>query len=191
MQKSSRRSFLQNFLITSPAGVLAPPAGAMMMARPPDWAAVVTYHHGSLAQILDELILADEWSTGSALALSQKLRYQVTAHLVGEETVLYPAAVQHGLADASDSNHPFLEHAKQKLGTALLEFEITAKNETGARRTAQLLRDEIVGHSKEEDTGVYLRLRKELDGTGNAVLGTEYRRAFSSVRPAKVKWLPG
>ncbi|MEJ7929453.1 hemerythrin domain-containing protein [Ramlibacter sp. AN1015] len=155
-----------------PVGSAAAPAGADTIAR----------HHALLAQLLKELPYQEH--PGRALETARRIRYLVSAHLYAEEHSLYPLAHQSGLHE--DMREVFADHADQTLRAAELERLLHAGEMARARSAAGALREQVVRHSTEEERGIY---RDVTDRWGSEVV-YQYERAFASVRPGQVRWLP-
>ncbi len=179
-------------LLLGPAVVLATPAslpmahaGLLQFGRSSSKGLIE--HHRLLADLLNGMLLEDEWPR--ALDTARRVRYVLDAHLLAEENALYPAAERYGFLQRP--RELFTEHAQQKLGAARLEATIAAQDYVAARRACRALRDEVVGHSVEEEDGPYRRLLENA-GPGGVWphLISHYQRAFASVKPARLAWLP-
>ena len=151
-----------------------------------DWFQMVQAHHALIAQTLEEVVGSGE-ASGSRRARSlNKLAYQLTAHSVAEENVLYPALAMNGMTKESDMLYIDQSHAK------VLNAEIdmaAAMNSPGSAwlDKAKALQAAILKHAKEdEEASLYPRLQQAGGPSLQTRLTMLYQSQFSSVRPSRV-----
>ena len=143
-----------------------------------DWMAMVKTHHAMIAKSFDDLLAGTP-----TMAALKKLAYQLTAHSVAEENVLYPALASNGMM--SESDKLYLDQAHAKVGNA--EIDMSAMK--GADKAAltdkiRTLQAAVLKHAKEdEEADLFPKLKDKLDAKQNAMLTAQYKQQFASVKP--------
>ena len=157
-----------------------------------DWMSMVQKHHAQIAATFDELLAAipaegaaTAGKPSSKLASAIKtLGYQLTAHSVAEENVLYPALAMHGLKAESDKL--YLDQAHAKVGHAEIVTATLGLNpaDNNLRSKTQALKDAVLKHAKQdEEAQLYPSLQKAVDANTNQALTKAYAMQFASVKP--------
>lgn len=162
-------------------------AVAQTAAAGGDWFAMVKAHHALIARTFDEVLASDGKPAAARDRLLKKLAYQLTAHSVAEENVLYPALALNGMTTESDKL--YLDQAHAKVMNADLDMTAMMKGKPQGGGAwldkAKALQAAVLKHAKEdEEADLYPKLQQKLDAGMNAMLTAEYRRQFGSVKPA-------
>jgi hypothetical protein len=149
-----------------------------------NWLDMVKVHHLLVAKTLDAVVAADTRTFLARDNLIRTLSYQLTAHSVAEENVLYPAMARAGMV--AESDHLYLDQAHAKVMNAGVELA-AARDRPGTEwlKTAVMLRTAILKHAKEDEEGrLYPQLQQLLTADENYLLSTLYQREFATVRPS-------
>ena len=91
-----------------------------------DWLAMVKTHHLLVAKTLEEMLASNKAIYSRRARMQRTLAYQLTAHSVAEENVIYPALATNGLVTESDQL--YLDQAHAKVLNAQIEMT-SAKDE--------------------------------------------------------------
>jgi len=146
-----------------------------------DWMAMVKAQHGAIAKTLDQLVAAK--GDAPPRDVVERLVYQLTAHAVAEENVLYPAMATNGMADQSGQLYD--EHAKAKIMLSALHMASMKEGKPlqNWRATATKLQSAILQHAKEhEESAMYPKLQEKLDAKQNQLITASYKQQFGSVQ---------
>jgi hemerythrin superfamily protein len=160
-------------------------AVAQTAAAKGDWLAMIQTHHAMIAKSFEQLLA----STGRTYLQRDRLialiGYQLTAHSVAEENVIYPALAMAGMT--TDSDKLYLDQSHAKVMNAQMELAArTTREGTAWMEPAKALQAAVLKHAKEDEEGrLYPQLRQKLSPEQNAMLTAGYQREFSSVRPRR------
>lgn len=176
----------RTFVLSAAAGALLPMQNALAQAAAADgdWLAMVQAHHALISQTFDQALAAKAGAARNKVL--NMLAYQLTAHSIAEENVLYPALAANGLVTESDKLYLDQAHAK------VLNASIDMDAMMGAPESAQLtkikaLQTAVLQHAKTDEEGkFYPQLKQKLDARQNAMLTSNYQLQFESVRPVVV-----
>lgn len=173
-------------LMAGAAAALVPmqQAVAQTAAAGGDWFAMIQAHHLAIAKTFDALLASP--ATGPKRAgLLRQLGYQLTAHSVAEENVIYPALALNGMTTESDKLYLDQAHAKV-MNTETEMAAMKDKAGTAWLDKAKALQAAVLKHAKEdEEANLYPKLRDKLDASMNATLTALYKREFDSVKPVR------
>ena len=175
-------------LLGAAAAALAPMqhAVAQTSLAGGDWFQMVQAHHALIAQTLEALVNSGNASTSRRAGVLNKLAYQLTAHSVAEENVLYPALSNNGMTREADMLYLDQSHAK------VLNAEIDMAAAMGSPPSAWLdkakaLQTAVLKHAKEdEEASLYPRLQQAGGPAMQTRLTALYQSQFNSVKPARV-----
>lgn len=148
-----------------------------------DWLAIVKTHHAAIAKAVEELLATGMKAGATRDTALKKLAYQLTAHCVAEENVIYPALAMHGMTFESDKL--YLDQAHAKVMNA--EVDMAAMTDKGNvwLDKAKALQAAVLKHAKEdEEANFYLKLKQKLDARQNAMLTAEHQHQYASVKAA-------
>ncbi|CAA9419309.1 MAG: Hemerythrin domain protein [uncultured Ramlibacter sp.] len=179
---SNRRLVLATF-----AASLLPmrEAVAQTAAAGGDWFAMIQQHHALVAKTFDRLLASQKATYLARERLVRTLNYQLTAHSVAEENVIYPAIAMAGLRPESDKL--YMDQAHTKVMNSTLELQTAMKDKGNWMQPATTLRDAVLKHAKDDEEGrLYPQLRSKLTAAENALLTANYQREFNSVKPVQV-----
>ena len=146
-----------------------------------DWMAMVKAHHLMIAKSFDDIL----GSSGEpSMRMLKKLAYQLTAHSVAEENVIYPAIAMHGMTRESDML--YLDQAHAKVGNAEIDMDAMTGADKGAMMDkVKALQAAVLKHAKEdEEANLFPKLQQQLDAKQNAMLTMQYKQQFASVKSA-------
>jgi len=147
-----------------------------------DWLAMIQGHHALIARSFDKLLASDRATYLARDQLVRAIGYQLTAHSVAEENIVYPMLAMTGLTGESDKL--YLDQAHAKVMNAQLELQARLKERGDWRKPATALRDAVLKHAKVDEEGrLYPELRAKLDPASNAMVTAGYQREFASVKP--------
>jgi len=146
-----------------------------------DWLAMVKAHHLLVSKTFDQLVESQGKLYSRRDRLKRLLSYQLTAHSVAEENVIYPALAQQGLV--SESDKLYLDQAHAKVMNAAIDMD-DARTDAGWYEKVNALRTAVLQHAKEDEEGrLYPPLHQKLDAAMNAKLTQAYQLEFASVKP--------
>jgi hemerythrin superfamily protein len=185
MKLSTISSLPRRQLIVAAAGVSAFSAlqesVAQTAAAGGDWFAMVKAHHLLISKTFDQLLESRSKLNSRRDRLKRLISYQLTAHSVAEENVIYPALAQQGLVTESDKL--YLDQAHAKVMNAALDMA-DAKGDAAWFAKVEALRAAVLQHAQQdEEAQLYPQLQQKLDAAMNAKLTQAYQREFSSVKP--------
>ncbi|MES2889365.1 MAG: hemerythrin domain-containing protein [Pseudomonadota bacterium] len=153
-----------------------------------DWLAMIKTHHALVAKTLDEMVASNKVTYARRARMQRTLAYQLTAHSVAEENVIYPAMAMNGLVTESDKL--YLDQAHAKVINAQIEMT-NAKDEAAWFDKVRTLQATVLKHAKEDEEGnLYPKLKQMLDGPTNALLTKAYAREFASVEADRSLLVP-
>lgn len=158
-------------------------AAAQTAAAGGDWLDMVKAHHLLVTKTFDQLLAARQGLHTRRERLKRLLTYQLTAHSVGEENVIYPALAQQGLV--SESDKLYLDQAHAKVMNAAVDMADSKTDASGWYEKLEALRAAVLQHAQDDEEGrIYPQLRAKLDTAANARLTAAYQLHFASVKPA-------
>ncbi len=180
---TGRRRLIQAAALAAALGPLRHVA-AQARQRGGDWLAMVKAQHQLIAKTLDELVANTE-RQGLYVQRDRLLRtlsYQLTAHSVAEENVLYPALAIAGLQ--SESDKLYLDQAHAKVMNARLQLaDATQRQSADWMGMARALRDAVLAHAtQDEEARLYPSLQSQLDARRNEQLADAFEREFVAVK---------
>ncbi|HEY8357559.1 MAG TPA: hemerythrin domain-containing protein, partial [Ramlibacter sp.] len=157
-------------------------AVAQTAAAKGDWFAMIQAHHLMIAKSFEQLLASGNRTYLQRDRLIAAIGYQLTAHSVAEENVIYPALAMGGMTAESDKL--YLDQAHAKVMNAQLELAAKANREGGAwMEPARALQAAVLKHAKEDEEGrIYPQLKAKLSPEQNALLTAGYQREFASVQ---------
>jgi len=145
-----------------------------------DWLEMVKTQHTLISKTFDTMLEAGKSTFLKRETLEKALSYQLTAHSVAEENVLYPALARNGLVTESDKL--YLDQAHAKVKNAELKL-MSVKDESAWFAAVRALRDDVLKHAKQdEEAMLYPQLKAKLDAPANALLTREFEKQFASVK---------
>lgn len=156
-------------------------AVAQTAARGGDWLAMVKAHHLLVEKTFAALTDSTDKLFSRRQRMQRTLAYQLTAHSVAEENVLYPALARMGMLTESDKL--YLDQAHAKVMNAELELT-NVKDEGVWLEKVTALQAAVLKHAKQDEEATYYpQLQAKLDAQANAELTMAYMREFKSVHP--------
>lgn len=145
------------------------------------WLDMVKTHHALVSKTMDGMLDAGNKTFYNRDVMQKALSYQLTAHSVAEENVLYPAIARQGVVSTADQL--YLDQAHAKVMNAELDL-IAEQNEGAWFDRLRSLQRAVIRHAKgDEEANVYPALAAKLDPATNAWLSAMYQQQFESVRP--------
>jgi len=184
--QNSRRNAL--FLAAGAvAATMIPIESSFAQAMPSGgaWMTMIQTQHKMIEATFEKLI-----GSGSATYLEQQriqdvLSYQLTAHSVAEENVLYPMIAAKGMVPESDKL--YLDQAHAKVMNAQLEMTtLHKKGDPAWLDVAKKLQAAVLMHAKQdEEANLYPRLQAMLTAQENAEASALYEREFLTVKPRR------
>jgi hemerythrin superfamily protein len=158
-------------------------AAAQAAAAGGDWLDMVKAHHTLVAKTFETMLAAGRKTFATRERQQALLSYQLTAHSVAEENVLYPALARAGMM--SESDKLYLDQAHAKVMNAELSM-LSAKEESAWFDKLRALQAAVLKHAKEdEEAQLYPKLRQALSREANTLLSLAYQREFDSVKPVR------
>lgn len=174
-------------LMAGAAAALLPlrEAVAQTAAAKGDWLSMIKAHHALIAKSFEQLMASDKRTYLQRDRLIRAIGYQLTAHSVAEENVIYPALAMAGMT--SESDKLYLDQAHAKVMNAQMELAARANREgRDWMAPAQALQAAVLQHAKEDEEGrLYPQLQQKLDAAMNKMLTAGYQREFASVKPVR------
>jgi hemerythrin superfamily protein len=160
-------------------------AVAQTAATRGDWLAMVKTHHALISKSFEQLMASTSRTYLQRDRLIRAIGYQLTAHSVAEENIIYPAIAMAGMTTESDKL--YLDQAHAKVMNAQLERAVRANRESSDWMTpAKALQAAVLKHAlQDEEATLYPQLRQKLTPEQNALLTAGYQREFSSVRETR------
>ncbi len=155
---------------------------AQTAAAQGDWLAMIKAHHALIAKSFDALMASEKRTYLQRDRLIRAIGYQLTAHSVAEENIIYPALAMAGMT--SDSDRLYLDQAHAKVMNAQMELAATTNREgRDWMAPAKALQAAVLKHAKEDEEGrLYPQLQQKLDAAMNRMLTAGYQREFASVK---------
>src|SRR4051812_16113920 len=146
-----------------------------------DWFKMIQAHHALVAKTFEQILASGNRTYLAREQLVKLLGYQLTAHSVAEENVIYPAIAMTGMLTEADKL--YLDQAHVKVMNAQLEMKAQLKDKADIIEPARALQTAVLQHAKQdEEATLYPQLRAKLDPTMNAMLAAKYQREFNSVK---------
>lgn len=147
------------------------------------WLEMVKGHHEAISRSFDALLDPGEAARMKRDSMLRSLAFQMTAHAVAEENVIYPALAVNGLLTESD--RLYLEQAHFKVQMAMLQAVDAQEREASAQwlGAVRQLRDVVLTHARrDEEELLYPRLALQIGDRGNQELALAYDREYAQVR---------
>ncbi|HYF40837.1 MAG TPA: hemerythrin domain-containing protein [Ramlibacter sp.] len=160
-------------------------AVAQTAAAKGDWLAMVKAQHALIAKSFEQLLASQNRTYLQRDRMIRAIGYQLTAHSVAEENILYPALAMAGMT--TDSDKLYLDQAHAKVMNAQMEMAARANREGQAwLEPARALQAAVLKHAKEDEEGrLYPQLQQKLGAEQNAMLTAGFTREFASVKPGR------
>jgi hemerythrin superfamily protein len=156
-------------------------AAAQTAAAGGDWLAMIQAHHALVAKSFDKLLASGKSTYMTREQLVKTIGYQLTAHSVAEENVIYPAIAMNGTM--SDADKLYLDQAHAKVMNAQLEMQAEMKDKGNWMDAARSLQTAVLRHAKDDEEGrIYPALKAKLEPAMNQMLSVKYKREFDSVK---------
>ncbi len=172
----------RSLVLAGAAAALLPlrQAVAQTAAAGGDWLQMVQAQHALVAKSFDKLLASGNATYTTRDQLVHALAYQLTAHSVAEENVLYPAIAMAGMVNESDKL--YLDQAHAKVMNAQLEMQSRLKDKGNWQEAARALQAAVLQHAKEdEEARLYPQLQARLSPGENALLTQNFMREFRTV----------
>lgn len=145
------------------------------------WFDMVRQQHAMITDTFGRMLATRGEQVDERKRLQHRLAYQLTAHSVAEENVLYAAMALQGMAGASDKL--YIEQAHLKVGNA--GIDMTAPNDPTWRTQVVNLQAATLHHAKqEEEAELFPRLMQAAGPDMNARLTYKFQQQFASVQPS-------
>jgi hemerythrin superfamily protein len=149
-----------------------------------EWLQMIKAHHLLISQTFDQILKASPAKKPPS-ALLDKLAYQLTAHSVAEENVIYPALAMAGMNAEADKL--YLDQSHAKLLNAQIDMMAQMDATSGWQDRVRELQAAVLKHAKEDEEGqLYPQLQSRLKAQQHTMLAAQYNKQFESVRPVKV-----
>ncbi|MDB5750472.1 MAG: hypothetical protein JWP65_893 [Ramlibacter sp.] len=181
MENLSRRSIM----VAAAALLSLQRAAAQSAAARGDWFATIKAHDAMIAKSFEALMTSERRTQLQRERLIAVTGYQLTAHSVAEENVIYPALAMVGMT--AESDRLYLDQAHAKVMNGQLELAV-GTNRAGSTWTepARALQTAVLEHAKEDEAAqLYPQLQQKLTPEQNALLTAGYQREFASVKPRR------
>ncbi|NUZ07812.1 hypothetical protein [Piscinibacter koreensis] len=173
----SRRSLLAG--AAASAALLSMHDAIAQSSSAGNWLAMVKVHHAMVMKTLDEMLDANNRTFLRRERMHLALHYQLTAHSVAEENVLYPAIAR--TLQMSDADKLYLDQAHAKVMDAELAM-LSAQQETEWFDKLRALKAALQQHATGDEEGrLYPELQGKLDAATNRMLATAYQAEFATV----------
>lgn len=173
-------------MVATAAAALVPlrESVAQTAAAKGDWLAMVKAHHALVAKTFDTLLASERKTHLQREMMVHTLGYQLTAHSVAEENVLYPALARAGMLTESDKL--YLDQAHAKVMNAQAELAAAGKDPAALMTATRALQAAVLKHARDDEEGrIYPALKAKIDTAQNAMLTAAYQREFASVKPSR------
>lgn len=156
---------------------------AQVLAKGGTWLSQVQMQHKMIETTFEKLLGSGSETYLQQQKLQDVLSYQLTAHSVAEENVLYPMIAARGMVAESDKL--YLDQAHAKVMNAQLEMMLLHKKGDPAwMDAARKLQSAVLTHAKQdEEANLYPRLQSVLTTQENIELSAMFEREFVTVRP--------
>lgn len=156
---------------------------AQALPKGGNWLAQVQMQHKMIEATFEKLMGSANQTYLQQQKLQDVLSYQLTAHSVAEENVLYPMIAARGMVAESDKL--YLDQAHAKVMNAQLEMMLLHKKGDPAwLDAARKLQAAVLAHAKQdEEANLYPRLQSMLTPQENIELSAMFEREFVTVRP--------
>jgi len=151
------------------------------------WMDMIQKQHKMIEATFEKLLASGNSTYSSQQRLQDLLSYQLTAHSVAEENVLYPKLAAKGMVPESDKL--YVDQAHAKVMNAQLEMTLLHKKGDPAwMDVAKKLQTAVLMHAKQdEEADLYPKLQSMLTAQENAELSLMYEREFLTVKPRRNK----
>lgn len=184
---SASPSLSRRVLIAGAAAAVLPMREAVAQAASArgDWLAMIQAQHAMIAKSFEQLLGNPQRNYLQRDRMIRAIGYQLTAHSVAEENVVYPALAMAGMTTESDKL--YLDQAHAKVMNAQMELAAKAKREGQEwMEPARALQAAVLRHAKEDEEGrLYPQLRQKLSAEQNAMVTAGFQREFASVKPVR------
>lgn len=149
------------------------------------WLTQVQTQHKMIEATFEKLLASGSGTYLAQQKIQDVLSYQLTAHSVAEENVLYPMIAARGMVAESDKL--YLDQAHAKVMNTQLEMTLLHKKGDPAwLDVARRLQAAVLSHAKQdEEANLYPRLQSMLSAQENTELSALYEREFLTVRPRR------
>ena len=149
------------------------------------WLAQVQMQHKMIESTFEKLLSSANSTYLQQQKIQDLLSYQLSAHSVAEENVLYPMIAARGMV--SESDKLYMDQAHAKVMNAQLEMTLLHKKGDPAwLDIARKLQAAVFSHAKEdEEANLYPRLLSMLTAQENLELSAMYAREFLAVKPRR------
>lgn len=181
---TSRRTLLLSAAVISALQPLGQAIAQTANAKG-DWLAMIKAQHQLIAKSLSTLVSTNDRLYTTRDSMIRAVAYQLTAHSVAEENVLYPALAMNGMVTESDKL--YLDQAHAKVMQAQVEMQ-SAKDRPGTEWLvkAQALQAAVLKHATEdEENNFYPKLHQKLSPAENGLLTAAFVREFATVKPTR------
>ena len=182
---STRRNAL--FMAAGAAATVIPAEYSFAQALPSGgtWLTQVQTQHKMIEATFEKLLASGNGTYLAQQKIQDVLSYQLTAHSVAEENVLYPMIAARGMVAESDKL--YLDQAHAKVMNTQLEMTLLHKKGDPAwLDVARRLQAAVLSHAKQdEEANLYPRLQSMLSAQENTELSALYEREFLTVRPRR------
>lgn len=149
------------------------------------WLTQVQMQHKMIEATFDKLLSSANGTYMQQQKLQDVLSYQLTAHSVAEENVLYPMIASRGMVAESDKLYLDQAHAKV-MNTQLEMMLLHKKGDPAWVDAARKLQAAVLTHAKQdEEANLYPRLQGMLTAQENIELSAMYSREFLTVKPRR------
>jgi hemerythrin-like domain-containing protein len=131
-----------------------------------DWDEALKAEHALTRKVFDALEATTEANTTKRAALLMNLKHMLAKHALEEENVIYPALREAGEIEAADeltSEHGYVKQYLYELGEIPKESPLWIEK-------LRTFRGEIEHHMRDEEVGLFPRLKDKLSTEKNAEL---------------------
>jgi len=149
------------------------------------WLSMIQTQHKMIEATFEKLLASGSGTYFQQQRLQDALSYQLTAHSVAEENVIYPKLAEKGMVPESDKL--YLDQAHAKVMNAQLEMALLHKKGDPAwLDVAKKLQTAVLMHAKQDEEGnMYPKLQSMLTAQENIELSAMYEREFLAVKPRR------
>ncbi len=143
-----------------------------MEAAVGDWDEILAAEHRAALSLFDKMLATDTSQTFKRKMLVMKLGHALDKHAHEEETVVYPALRQDGVA--SDADHLESEHGYIK--TFIYELNKIGPDDPNWHEKVREFRDLVHEHAKTEEEKIFPRFKREMTKEQNDRITTLVNR---------------
>lgn len=138
-----------------------------------DWDQGLAAEHKLALANFDALLATSDDETAKRATLFTTLRHALTKHTVQEETIVYPALREHGMAeDADELNH---EHGYVK--QYFYDLEVLPKDSPLWLEKVRAFRAEVAEHAAKEENELYPRMKAQMSAEATKALTLRMHKA--------------